>query len=210
MAWDRLPDRVREFGSYLDGLMARLDPGGGWSAVFWQRDPEGMQACLDGREVLPWDVVEALLHDLGAAYGPAAATAERQRARALHTAATGAYDARPGARDALTGRLDAMLGEQRYAAERQAELSRLLSAPASPQEAEALRLDLAWAQDDHDRATARCAELRSRLEGLARKPAEAAAARGRRRGGARFAGLAGDEAAAVPVPRTPLPVAEPR
>ncbi|MFF8863283.1 hypothetical protein ACF08B_14675 [Streptomyces sp. NPDC015139] len=210
MAWDRLPDRVREFASYLDGLMARLDQGGGWSAVFWQRDPEGMQACLDGREVLPWDVVEALLHDLGAAYGPAAATAERQRARALHTAATGAYDARPGARDALAGRLDAMLGEQRYAAERQAELSRLLSAPASPHEVEALRLDLAWAQDDHDRATARCAELRSRLEELARKPTEGAAARGRRRGGARFAGLAGDEAAAAAVPRTPVPVAEPR
>ncbi|MEU1012095.1 hypothetical protein [Streptomyces sp. NPDC005890] len=163
------PGRVREFASYLDALLARLDPRGGWSGVFWQRDPDGMRACLDGREVPPWDVVEALLEDLGVAYGPAAAAAERERARALHAAALTAYDARPGARDALADRLDVMLREQRYAAERQAELTRLLSAPVSDQEAESLRLDLAWARDDHDRATARCTELHSRLERLDRE-----------------------------------------
>ncbi|WP_225827527.1 hypothetical protein [Streptomyces naphthomycinicus] len=163
MAVGQLPGRVREFASYLDALLARLDPRGGWSGVFWQRDPEGMRACLDGREVPPWDVVESLLEDLGAAYGPAAATAERERARALHTAALTAYDARSGARDVLLGRLDGMLREQRYAAERHAELSRLLSAPRTAEEAESLRSDLAWARDDHARATARCAELRARL-----------------------------------------------
>ncbi|MEU2063174.1 hypothetical protein [Streptomyces sp. NPDC013455] len=171
MAVEQLPVRMREFASYLDGLLARLDPRGGWSGVFWQRDPEGMRACLDGREVPPWDVVEALLRDLGAAYGPAAAAAERDRARALHTAALTAYDARPGARDALVDRLDVMLRERRYAAERQAGLSRLLSAPATGEEAEALRLDLAWARDDHDRATARCAELRTRIAELDRRAA---------------------------------------
>ncbi|MFI1076176.1 hypothetical protein [Streptomyces puniciscabiei] len=171
MVVDRLPGGAREFASYLDGLLARLDRGAGWSGVFWQRDPDGMRACLDGREVPPWDVVEALLEDLAAAYGSAAAAAERERARALYRAALTAYDARPGARDALLDRLDVMLREQRYAAERHSELARLLSAASVPEDADSLRLDLAWAQDDHDRATARCAELRSRLTELDRRAA---------------------------------------
>ncbi|MFE7855739.1 hypothetical protein [Streptomyces sp. NPDC057403] len=163
MTVDQLPGQVREFANYLNGLLARLDQRGGWCAVFWQRDPDGMQACLDGREVPPWDVVEALLHDLAAALGPGAAAPEQQWARVLHAAALTAYDARPGGRDALSDRLDVMLREQRYAAERQAQLSRLLTSAATRQEADALRLDLAWARDDHDRATARCAELRARM-----------------------------------------------
>ncbi|MEV6052843.1 hypothetical protein [Streptomyces sp. NPDC052107] len=171
MAVDRLPGGVREFASYLDGLLARLDQGGGWSGVFWQRDPEGMRACLDGREVPPWDVVEALLEDLATAYGPAAAAAERERARALYRAALTAYDARPGARDTLLDRLDVMLREQRYAAERHAELTRLLSTPSATADPDSLRLDLAWAQDDYDRATARYAELRARLAELDRRGA---------------------------------------
>ncbi|MEV5147583.1 hypothetical protein AB0L14_25085 [Streptomyces sp. NPDC052727] len=168
MAVDQLPGPVRGFASYLDALLARLDPRGGWNGVFWQRDPEGMRACLDGREVPPWDVVEALLEDLGALYGPAAG-AERERARALYAAAVTAYDARPGARDALADRLDVMLREQRYAAERHAGLTRRLSTPVPEDQADALRLDLAWARDDHTRATSRCAELRARLEALDRR-----------------------------------------
>ncbi|MER8010086.1 hypothetical protein [Streptomyces sp. NPDC094149] len=171
MAVDQLPGQVREFANYLNGLLARLDQRGGWCAVFWQRDPDGMRACLDGREVPPWDVMEALLHDLAAAFGPGAAAPEQERARALHTAALTAYDARPGGRDALSDRLDVMLREQRYAAERQAGLSRLLASAATRQEAEALRLDLAWARDDHDRATARCAELRARMAEADRRAA---------------------------------------
>ncbi|MEV0641530.1 hypothetical protein AB0I77_42725 [Streptomyces sp. NPDC050619] len=163
MTLDQLPGRVREFANYLDGLLARLDQGGGWCGVFWQRDPDGMQACLDGREMPPWDVVEALLQDLAAGYGPDAARAEAERARALHAAALVAYDARPGGRDALGDRFDVMLREQRYAAERQAELGRLLATATTQQEADALRLDLAWARDDHERATRRCAELRARM-----------------------------------------------
>ncbi|MGW1601557.1 hypothetical protein [Streptomyces eurythermus] len=165
---DRLPDEVREFASYLGALLARLDPRAGWYGVFWQRDPEGVRACLDGREVAPWDVVEALLEDVGATYGAAVAAAERDRARALRAAAVRACDARPGARDALAGRLDVMLGERRHAARRHAELTRRLSAPATPEEAESLRRDLAWAEDDHRRATARCADLHTRLAALDR------------------------------------------
>ncbi|MYR42740.1 hypothetical protein GTW67_12060, partial [Streptomyces sp. SID5910] len=76
MAVEQLPGRVREFARYLSGLLARLDPGTGWCAVFGQRDPDGMRACLDGREVPPWDVVEALLQDLAGRYGTAVAAAE--------------------------------------------------------------------------------------------------------------------------------------
>ncbi|MYR43528.1 hypothetical protein, partial [Streptomyces sp. SID5910] len=94
--------------------------------------------------------------------------AETDAARALHRAALTAYDALPGARDALGDRLDVMLREQRYAAERQAELGGLLAGATTPEAADALRRDLAWARDDHARATARCAELRARLTDLDR------------------------------------------
>ncbi|MES5818867.1 hypothetical protein [Streptomyces sp. RG80] len=172
MAVDQLPGRVREFVNYLNGLLARLDQGGGWCAVFWQRDPDGMRACLEGREVPPWDVVEALLQDLATEYGPEVAAAEAEQARALHTEALAAYDARPGGRDELGDRLDVMLREQRYAAERQTQLGHALAAATTREEADVLRLDLAWARDDHERATVRCAELRSRMQRLDSRSAE--------------------------------------
>ncbi|MFJ7341898.1 hypothetical protein ACIQU3_16595 [Streptomyces sp. NPDC101110] len=163
MAADQLPAEVGEFTTYLDGLLARLDPSAGWCAVFWRRDPDGMRACLEGREMPPWDVVEALLQDLAGQCGPGGVGPETDRARALHAAALAAYDTRPGARDALGDRLDVMLREQRYAAERQAALARHLTSATTREQAEALRLDLAWARDDHERAGARCAELRARM-----------------------------------------------
>ncbi|WP_371575327.1 hypothetical protein [Streptomyces sp. NBC_01314] len=169
MAVDQLPGQVREFAGYLNKLMTKLDQGGGWCAVFWQRDPDGMRACLDGLEVPPWDVVEALMHDLNTAYGPAAAAQETERARALHSASLAAYDSRPGGRDALRDRLDVMLREQRHAAERTAELTRLLQAATSQVEADSVRLDLAWAHNDRERATARCTELRTRIEDADRR-----------------------------------------
>ncbi|MFJ8358026.1 hypothetical protein [Streptomyces sp. NPDC093984] len=185
MAVDQLPGGVRDFASYLNGLLARLDQGGGWCGVFWQRDPDGMRACLEGTEVPPWDVVEALLQDLAAAYGPALAAPEAERARALHGASLAAYDARPGAREALGDRLDVMLREKRFAAERRAELTRRLESAATREEAASLRLDLAWARDDHDRATARCAELRRRMEALDHRarPAQGARSSGPGRAG---------------------------
>ncbi|MEV0555241.1 hypothetical protein AB0I27_17515 [Streptomyces sp. NPDC050597] len=169
MAVEQLPGQVREFAQYLNGLLSRLDQGGGWCGVFWQRDPEGMRACLDGTEVPPWDVVQALLQDVAAEYGDRAAAQESDRARALHGASLAAYDARPGGRDALGDRLDVMLREQRYAAERLSELGRSLRTATGGEEAESYRIDLAWARDDHDRATARCAELRSRMDELDRR-----------------------------------------
>ncbi|AXE89796.1 hypothetical protein [Streptomyces sp. Go-475] len=169
MAADQLPAEVREFANYLDGLLARLDPSGGWCAVFWQRDPEGMRACLDGREMPPWDVVEALLRDLAGQYGPGGAGPETERARSLHAAALAAFDSRPGGRDALGDQLDVMLREQRFAAERQAGLARRLASATTREQADALRVDLAWARDDHERATARCAELRARMAYLDRQ-----------------------------------------
>ncbi|MFJ4481201.1 hypothetical protein ACIP3D_02515 [Streptomyces longwoodensis] len=163
MTVDQLPEEAREFALRLGGLLARVDQDAGWAGVFWRRDPDGMRECVEGREVPPWDVVEALLQDVAAAYGARAAEQEAERLRPLHAAALVAHDDRPGGRDALGDRLDVMLREQRYAAERQAELGRLLAAATTPEESEALRLDLAWAQDDHARATARCAELRRRM-----------------------------------------------
>ncbi|MFR0356239.1 hypothetical protein [Streptomyces sediminimaris] len=192
MAVDQLPGRVREFANYLNGLLGRLDQGGGWCAVFWHRDPDGMRACLDGREVPPWDVVEALLQDLAAGYGAPAAARESQRARPLHTAAVAAYDGRPGGREALGDRLDVMLREQRYAAERRLELDRLIASAATRQETDALRLDLAWARDDHARATARCAELRARMDEMDRRTP----------GHARGPDNAGAPRAAAPAPRS--------
>ncbi|MEU0575831.1 hypothetical protein ABZ465_00680 [Streptomyces griseoincarnatus] len=166
MAAEQLPDAVREFTDHLRGLLARLDRYAGWCLVFWQRDPEGMRACLEGREPPPWDVVESLLQDLAAVHGPAAAEAEVPRARSLHAEATAAFDARPGARQTLSDRLDVMLREQRYAADRRADLTRRLAAAANHEEAEALGNDLAWTEDDHRRATARCAELTARMTAL--------------------------------------------
>ncbi|MGA5076207.1 hypothetical protein ACPC37_01065 [Streptomyces griseoincarnatus] len=166
MAAEQLPDGVREFTDHLRGLLARLDRYAGWCLVFWQRDPEGMRACLEGREPPPWDVVESLLQDLAAMHGPAAAEAELPRARSLHAQATAAFDARPGALQTLGGHLDVMLREQRYAADRRAGLTRRLAAAANHEEAEALGNDLAWAEDDHRRATARCAELTARMTAL--------------------------------------------
>ncbi|MBK3624474.1 hypothetical protein JHN59_06385 [Streptomyces sp. MBT49] len=171
MAVDQLPGRVREFVSYLNGLLSRLDQGAGWCAVFWQRDPDGMRACLEGHEVPPWDVVEAVLQDLAAEYGAAVAAQQEEHVRPLHAAALAAHDARPGGRDALGDRLDVMLREQRYAAERLAGLGRRLSGAVTEEEADAVRLELAWARDDHERATARCAELRYRIAEFDRLPA---------------------------------------
>jgi hypothetical protein len=193
MTVDQLPGQVREFAGYLNRLMTKLDQGGGWCVVFGQRDPDGVRAGLGGSEVPPWDVVEALMHDLAAAYGPAAAAQETERARALHSASVTAYDSRPGGRDALGDRLDVMIREQRYAAERTAELNRRLRTATTREEAESLRLDLAWAHDDHERATARCAELRTRMENHDRRAPHTTA-----QGASGFSGQAAGDVFRVP------------
>ncbi|MFD6534303.1 hypothetical protein [Streptomyces sp. NPDC060184] len=150
---------VDVFARFLGELAARLDPGSGWYGVFARRDPAGMRACFEGAEIPPWDVVESLLQDLAASYGTHHAEQESVRAASLYAASAAAHDRRPGGRQELGRRLELMAREQEEAARRvrAAEAGGALTAD---------RQALAWAQDDHRRATARCAELRSRLAAL--------------------------------------------
>ncbi|MEV8310325.1 hypothetical protein AB0P36_23975 [Streptomyces flavidovirens] len=66
MTVSQLPAEAEAFARYLRELTALVDTGAGWCGVFWQRDPDGMRACLDGAELPPWDVLEALLQDVAA------------------------------------------------------------------------------------------------------------------------------------------------
>ncbi|MEV0844826.1 hypothetical protein AB0J21_02860 [Streptomyces sp. NPDC049954] len=224
---------IEDFTRDWQGLLARIDQGSGWCGVFWERDPDGMRACLEGAETPPWDVVDAVLLDLAAQAAPDAVRAYAPRLRAGYAAALAARDALPGAAARLAERLTAMEEEHRYAARRARELERSLGAAPAQGSAEPLRRELAWARDDLARAAARCAELRARLERLAsaaasgveeraRRPApEAARAprtpapraadpapqRKKRPRGARFAGV--DDALlepAAPVPEAVAPV----
>ncbi|MGW0701586.1 hypothetical protein ACWD0A_20160 [Streptomyces sp. NPDC002867] len=167
MAVHHLPAEVGTFARYLEELTGRLDPAGGWCAIFWQRDPDGMRACLEGVEIPPWDVVESLLHDLATSTGPEDAEREWGRARALHAAAAAAHDRLPGGREALEERRELMRDEQAYAAARAEELLRSLAGePEGTAEAERLTHELSWTRDDHARATSRVRELTSRIESL--------------------------------------------
>ncbi|MFF3763300.1 hypothetical protein ACFYYR_04325 [Streptomyces sp. NPDC001922] len=160
----QLPDAVAGFADYLRRLLDALDPETGWYGVFAQRDPEGVRACLAGSEVLPWDVVDALLQDLAVQHGEMSAEQQRPLAERLHRASVAAHDRREGGRDALLDRLDVMRREQQYAGARERELADELTARGgAPSDSDGLATDLAWARDDHERAAARCAELRSRL-----------------------------------------------
>ncbi len=170
MAVEQLRGRVGEFARHFGELLASLDPDAGWCGVFRRRDPEGLAACREGRELPPWDVVEALLHDFAGRYGTGAAVSETARARTLYAGAVAAHDALPGAREALEAGVAAMLREQQAAAERRARLSRLLAAAPTPEAADALRHDLAWARDDHSRATSRATALGARLAVLGGTP----------------------------------------
>ncbi|USC46046.1 hypothetical protein K7395_04525 [Streptomyces filamentosus] len=151
---------VGAFAQYLRDLVARLDPGRGWYGVFARRDPAGMRSCLDGVEIPPWDVVESLLADLAALHGARFAEQVSVRAAALYSASAAAHDRRPGGRQELVHRLELMVREQHRAAERLRGTGPGAPAPAEPDA-------LAWARDDHDRATARCTELRKRLAAVA-------------------------------------------
>ncbi|MFF0396687.1 hypothetical protein ACFYSJ_13055 [Streptomyces sp. NPDC005248] len=160
MTVQQLAGEVAEFAQYLRNLTALLDPGRGWYGVFCRRDPAGMRACLDGAEIPPWDVVESLLQDLAGERGAAFAARESVRAAALYSASAAAHDRRPGGRQALVERLELMLREQAYAAQRVRAGG--VDDGAQPPDPDAL----AWAQDDHARASARCAELRKRLSAV--------------------------------------------
>ncbi|WP_217189762.1 hypothetical protein [Streptomyces buecherae] len=157
---------VAALARFLRALTRVLDAHAGWYEVFAGRDPRGLADCLDGREIPPWDVVEALLHDLAALRGPATAHSATERARWLYRAATAAFDARPGSRAVLRERLAAMAAEGDRARRRQRQLVAAAHAARrqrGDEAAERYAADIAWAWDDWHRASARCAELRARL-----------------------------------------------
>ncbi|MFJ9679029.1 hypothetical protein ACIRP2_13325 [Streptomyces sp. NPDC101194] len=150
-AWE-----AREFSHYLRDVVALLDPGSGWYGIFCRSDPAGMRACLDGVEIPPWDVMESLLEDLVAVRGAAFARHESVRAAELYSVSVAAHDRRPGGRQMLVERLELMLRERTHAALR---LRAAGTGGTGAPDAEAV----ARARADHERATARCAELRGRL-----------------------------------------------
>ncbi|WP_405456140.1 hypothetical protein [Streptomyces sp. NBC_00101] len=152
------------FADLLRELAGRLNPARGWYGIFLRRDPAGMRACFDGVEIPPWDVVESLLQDVAASCGTAFAERESVRAAALYEASAAAHDRRPGGRQELLHRLELMLREQHEAARRLAAAGSGGVRDADPQA-------LAWARDDHRRASARCEEIRTRLAALAVPPA---------------------------------------
>ena len=106
MTVTHIPSEMAEFTHWLGGLAARAERAGGWWAVFAERDPDGLGACLEGAELLPWDVVASLLQDVGEDPGPA---------RGLYAAAAGAHDRRPGGAEALAARRALMEEEHRHA-----------------------------------------------------------------------------------------------
>ncbi|NED89427.1 hypothetical protein G3I76_56310, partial [Streptomyces sp. SID11233] len=146
-----------EFAHYLRYLTRLLDPARGWYGVFCARDPEGMRACLEGAEIPPWDVVDSLLGDLATVRGDVFAGRESVWAAELHATSAAAHDRRPGGRQQLVERLELMLREQAHAAQRLRAVHEGGAAGAPDAQA------AAWAHDDHERASARCAELRRRL-----------------------------------------------
>ncbi|MEV5594639.1 hypothetical protein [Streptomyces sp. NPDC052496] len=162
---------VEEFARFLRGLTQLLDRTAGWYGIFTLRDPEGLRACLDGRDVPPWDVVESLLHDLAEQRGAHTVRTAGPRARRLHQAAVAAYDARPGAPARLADRLDVMLRERQYAALRGRELLAALRTADGGPETERLTGELAWARDDHARTGARVRELQARVDASAERAA---------------------------------------
>ncbi|UGY94341.1 hypothetical protein [Streptomyces gobiensis] len=170
----QLPHAIAAFAAELRALVGALDPGSGWYGVFAQRDPEGIRACLDGREVPPWDVVDALLQDLAGRHGMDAAERMAQRLRWRYGPSVTAHDTELGGPSALRERLDSMVRARDHASRRVGELNAAMAdaeAARDPAERDRLAADLAWTRDDLERATARCAELRERLAARSAQPA---------------------------------------
>jgi hypothetical protein len=158
---------VAEFTLYFRSLVSAVGDTPGWYGVFAARDPEGVQAYLDGADVTPWDVLLAVLHDVAALHGRPVSGEGLALAERLYTAAVAELDAAPGAEQTLRARLDAMQRERQYAMLHERDTARAV------QQGTADPNDLAWARDDRERATARCLELQGRLDALPAPPAPA-------------------------------------
>lgn len=164
-----LPPAIADFAAELRSVTAGIDPATGWYAVFNHRDPDGLRACLAGREVPPWDVVEALLQDLSAAHGAAVCAEPERRLRERYALCIAVCDREAGARERLLDLLDVRQRERQWAARRERELMRALQEAQSTgdtAETERLAPELAWARDDLRRASVRCTALGERLAAL--------------------------------------------
>ena len=167
-----LPEEMRHFAEYLSGVAALVDWDGSWFREFWQRDSEGMRACLEGREVPPWDVVESLLQDLAKVEGAPRARYEATRLRLLYRASVRAYDRTEGVNATLTERLRLLREEQQRSTRHVQDLQKITARAAGTDDLRAVESDLAWAHDYYARICSRIAELRSRVAALEQVEAE--------------------------------------
>jgi hypothetical protein len=161
-----LPGEMRDFAERLSGVAALVDWDGSWFREFWQRDTEGMRACLEGREVPPWDVIESLLQDLATVEGATRARYEATRLRLLYRASVRAYDRTEGVNATLTERLRLLREEQQRSTRRLQDLQKTTARATSAGDLHAVESDLAWAHDYYARICSRIAELRSRVAAL--------------------------------------------
>ncbi|NGN66476.1 hypothetical protein G5C51_21560, partial [Streptomyces sp. A7024] len=188
---------VARFAEFLQSLAAGLDPDAGWYGVFSRHDPDGLRACLQGRQLPPWDVVESLLADAGAAAGPAAT-----RARSLHGAAVAAWDAQFGSEPELSAALAAMERDLHRTDQDLREVHIALSHADTPHDHARLTQDRAWLHDDRTRLMARAGEVRERIAALRQASATASPStdpgpQARRGGGGKTARLRGARFAGV-------------
>ncbi|MFG1810296.1 hypothetical protein [Streptomyces sp. NPDC049040] len=152
-----------EFTYYFRSLVAALGGRPGWYGRYAQRDPGAARDHENGREVPPWDVVRAMLHDLAAHSGAGGVDpAEAGRAYALHRAALAAEDAAPGAAARLHARIAAATGARESAVTRAREAARAYARQPTAGRAQAL----AWTRDELARTTSRCTDLHQRLAAL--------------------------------------------
>ncbi len=167
---------IGQLSGYLRGLTQRLDAGAGWYGEFLRRDPEGVQACLNGAAIPPWDVVESLLSDLAESGGAELAARETGYAARLRAAAVAAWDRLPGGADELRTLLAAAAAQRAESEEALRSLTARLGGTADRAETEALTRELSWTRDDMARAAARHEDLAARLAAL-HTPAPAAPVR---------------------------------
>ncbi|MHA6758162.1 hypothetical protein [Streptacidiphilus sp. PAMC 29251] len=157
---------MRDFAERLSGVAALVDWDGSWFREFWQRDAQGMRACLEGREVPPWDVIESLLQDFAAVRGRENARHEAARLRPLHRASVRAYDRAEGVKATLIERLRLLREEERHSSRRLQDLQKISASVTGMEDPQAGGSDLAWARDYYARICSRIAELRSRVAAL--------------------------------------------